>query len=102
MLAALGINQADLLNHRGIAFMVRRVEANYFRPARLGDDLTVATAVTSVRPASLIMEQDIRRDDVRLFAAKVVVAVIGGDGRPTRIPPDCARRLRESHDRTRS
>lgn len=86
-LRALGIGQAELAERDGILFVVRRVEADYLRPARYDDALTVACRLAEVGRASLEMTQAIRRDDVVLLTARVRVAcVTAGQIKPARIP----------------
>src|SRR5262249_11488769 len=71
----------------GVGFAVRRCAIEYLAPARLEDDLTVVTTLTGVGAATLHAKQQIRRDDQLLADLNIVVACIGRDGRPRRIPP---------------
>ena len=81
-----GIDQADLLAREGIVFPVRRCCIDYLEPARLGDALTVTTALKRVGGASLDMQQTVARGEREIARADVRLACIGRDGRPTRIP----------------
>ncbi|MEM7239662.1 MAG: tol-pal system-associated acyl-CoA thioesterase [Pseudomonadota bacterium] len=85
-LAAYGIDQTDLIARDGLMFVVRRIEADYLQPARFGDTLDVETRVASVGAASLVMSQEVLRSGLALFRAKVSVAVISRNGRPSRMP----------------
>ncbi|HPT48798.1 MAG TPA: tol-pal system-associated acyl-CoA thioesterase [Accumulibacter sp.] len=60
-LHAIGYRQADLLRDPGIAFVVRGVNINYLRPARLDDELVVDLAVDKVSRAQLFFRQHVRR-----------------------------------------
>lgn len=89
----LGIDQTALRADAGIVFAVRRVEADFLRPARFGDDLVVTTRLHSVGGARIIVDQDVSRADERLFQAQVVLVCLGEDGHAARIPPDLRARL---------
>jgi len=86
-LRALGHDQ-HLLMQQGVAFAVRSVAAEYLKPARLDDRLTVATAVAELGGAQVVFAQRIVRGEERLLDAKIRVACIDpASGRPKRIPP---------------
>ncbi len=42
----------------------------------------------------MILNQEIRRDDDLLIAARVIIAVVNGSGRPRRLPEQLARSFR--------
>jgi acyl-CoA thioester hydrolase len=86
MLHSLGFPHRKLGAENGVGFAVRRCAIEYLAPARLEDDLTVVTTLTGVGAATLHARQQIRRDDRLLADLDVVVACIGRDGRPRRIP----------------
>ncbi len=69
-----GFDQQQLMNETGIAFVVRRVEGNYLRPARLDDMLEIVTSVSALKRASLSFSQKIFRGAELLFEATVSVA----------------------------
>jgi len=81
----MGLDQAAMRD-AGIVFAVRRIEADYLRPARFGDDLEVRTKIVSASGARLVMDQQVRRGDTLLFSARVTVACITLAGRPVRLP----------------
>jgi acyl-CoA thioester hydrolase len=90
---SLGIDQGRLRAERGIVFAVRRVEADYLRPARFDDLLTVQTRATRLTAARIELAQDVRRGDERLFAAAVVLVCLTAAGTPARVPREVAARL---------
>ncbi len=81
-----GIDQGRLRDEEGLVFAVRRVEADYLRPARFDDLLEVRTAVAEAGGARIALAQEVWRGDERLFAARVVLVAMDGAGRPRRIP----------------
>ena len=97
MLRSLGFPHRKLGAENGVGFAVRRCAIEYLAPARLEDDLTVVTTLTGVGAATLQAKQQIRRDDQLLADLEIVVACIGGDGRPRRIPPALRQALAEPH-----
>jgi acyl-CoA thioester hydrolase len=86
MLRALGFAHSGIVKDTGILFTVRRLAADYRLPARLDDALTVETMVGDIGGATLRLDQEIRRDDDVLVALDVLVACVGQDGRPRRVP----------------
>ena len=91
--SALGVDQMALREEQGIVFAVRRVEADYLRPARFGDDLVVETVLQAIGGARLVLEQTITRGGERVFAAVVTLVCMTGDGHPARVPADVRARL---------
>ncbi len=86
--ASLGIDQMALRASLGIVFAVRRVEADFLRPARFGDDLVVETVLQTVGGARLVLEQGVLRGGERLFMAVVTLVCLGEDGHAARLPPE--------------
>ncbi len=89
----LGIDQRALKAADGLVFAVRRIEADYLRPALFDDQLTVETTLAGLGGARLEMEQKVLRGEEALFHARVVLVMLDSDGRPVRIPADIRRRL---------
>lgn len=89
----LGVDQGQLKAEQGIVFAVRRVEADYIRPAVFDDELVVQTSVESMTAARLVLKQDVTRDGEVLFASVVTLVALGDDGRPVRLPDILRRTL---------
>lgn len=87
-----GVDQGRLKAETGLVFAVRRMAADWLSPARFGDRLVVATAVSVVGAASAVMAQEVRRGAEVLFRAEVTIACIrpgeGSHAKPARIPPE--------------
>jgi acyl-CoA thioester hydrolase len=58
---------------------------DYLKPARMDDELEVATTVLEVRGATLRLAQAVLRDGETLVTGEVLVAATR-EGRATRIP----------------
>jgi acyl-CoA thioester hydrolase len=86
MLRALGFEHTTLAADTGVIFTVRWLSADYLQPARLDDLLNVNTRVVELGAATLRIEQQIRREEAVLVAINMLVACVGRDGRPRRVP----------------
>ena len=91
--ASLGVDQMALKAAQGIVFAVRRVEADFLRPAKFGDDLRVETTVQSLGGARIVLEQVVLRGGERLFAAVVTLVCLTEDGHAARLPVELRARL---------
>lgn len=89
-LRALGIDQVALKQDSGHVFAVRRIEADYLRPARFDDLLSVETALAQATAARIVLDQTVRRGADLLFAAQVTLACLDALGRPVRLPKGLA------------
>ncbi|MBP1885279.1 tol-pal system-associated acyl-CoA thioesterase [Sinorhizobium mexicanum] len=88
-LRLLGVEQASLAiegDTEGLVFVVHRMEIDFKLSARMDDILTIETTTEKAGGAKMVLQQEIRRDGVLLIAAKVIIAVINGQGRPRRLP----------------
>ena len=89
----LGVDQVRLREDEGLVFAVRRVEADYLRPARFEDQLRVETTAVAVTGARIVLEQNIFRGTERVFAALVTLVCLTGTGQAARLPADVRLRL---------
>ncbi|MHA7968187.1 tol-pal system-associated acyl-CoA thioesterase [Rhizobium sp. CAU 1783] len=94
-LRCLGVEQSALIgiDEEGLVFVVHRMEIDFKAPARMDDVLEIRTTTTKAGGAKMVLEQEIRRDDQLLIAAKVVIAVVNRLGRPRRLPEGLAQRF---------
>jgi acyl-CoA thioester hydrolase len=87
-LRLLGAEQSALFSEAeaeapGFAFVVRAMQLDFLKPAKMDDVLDIVTRPVEVRGASITMHQEVRRGDDKLIEAKVKVAfVAGGRARP--------------------
>ena len=86
MMRALDIDLARMWNEDGFVFVLHSAEVKYRRPARLGDLLTVETALTELGRASLKVRQVIFGDGGETVVFEGLLACTGRDGKPARIP----------------
>jgi acyl-CoA thioester hydrolase len=84
----LGIDHRSLANPKEgepAVFVVRRIEVDYLRPARIDEVLEVVTSCAEIGGATLVLFQDVRRDGETLARVKVTVVLVSGAGKPQRL-----------------
>lgn len=81
---SLGLDQ-NAMRNAGQVFAVTRIEADFLRPAKLGDRLEVETAITAMTPARATLHQTVTLDAAPLFRALVTLVCLS-HGRPVRLP----------------
>ncbi len=86
LLRSIGHEQGDLLREAGIAFVVRSVNLEYLKPARLDDLLTVSLEVEKISRSQIFFRQHIRRgnplaDDgwEELISGKIQIVCVSVD-----------------------
>ena len=82
----LGVDQAALKTDGGVVFAVRRIEADYLKPARYDDLLTVVSTFAEQSGARLVLAQSVLRGEVTLFTAQVTLVCLDSAGRARRVP----------------
>ena len=90
---AQGVDQRALRADHGSVFAVRRVEAEYLKPARFDDELVVTTRLQTLGGARIVLEQEVLRGGERLFASVVTLVCLGEDGHAARLPAEMRAKL---------
>ncbi|GAB2490541.1 tol-pal system-associated acyl-CoA thioesterase [Arenimonas alkanexedens] len=86
-LRAKGIGQQDLRESQDLVLVVRAMDLDFHKPARLDDELLASVVVTERRNASLLIEQVISRGSQTLVRANVRVAcLVASSFRPRALP----------------
>lgn len=75
-----GVDQTRLKAETGVVFAVRRVEADYLRPAVFGDLLEVTTKLVELGGSRIVLDQAVWRGEDQLFTARVVLVCIAASG----------------------
>jgi acyl-CoA thioester hydrolase len=98
-LRLLGIHH-DELNYGAaggrLGFLVRRMECDFRKPARIGEKLEVHTRLAGISGARLNLHQTVMRGEQTLFEAEVTLALVDENGRPWRVPAPIAAAFRRS------
>ncbi len=87
-----GVDQIAMFAE-GSAFVVRRMNCEFIRPAKFDDELNVETRLTEMSGARFDLAQVVRRGEDVMFSASVTVAIVGKGGRPQRIPAALANKF---------
>jgi acyl-CoA thioester hydrolase len=87
-LRGMGLDQSELWEKQNIGFVIRRVEADFLAPARLDDMISIETCLHETGKVRMKIRQTIRRDVTVLARIAVIVACVGKNGRPVRLPPE--------------
>ncbi len=92
LLRLIGVSHGDLFRPdtsaavAPCAFVVRRMEVDYLRPASIDEVLEVITECVEAGGASLTLAQQIQRNEKVLCRVTVKVVLVNLDGRPQRVP----------------
>jgi acyl-CoA thioester hydrolase len=81
----------------GFAFVVRSMQIEFLKSARMDDVLDIVTEPEEVKGASILLKQHVSRGDEVLIEAHVRVAFVSG-GRARPIPKPLRIAMRADHD----
>lgn len=70
-------------HHNG--FVVRDIKASFLATSTLGDMLEVTSRILTMKNSSIILLQEIFKEDRKIFSMEVVLVYID-EGKPSRIP----------------
>ena len=93
MLRAAGIDQRAAQENGTGVYAVAEANVRYLRPAKLGDDLLIVSAVQTVRAASVVIHQRVMRGPEHLADGRITAAFLGPDDRPRRQPREWVERF---------
>jgi acyl-CoA thioester hydrolase len=87
MLRDLGFKQTILRKKHGVIFAVKNMQIDFIRPAKFDDFLYASVAISQIKRASLIFEQNLKRDEITLCTASCKIVCLNADTfQPTAIP----------------
>ena len=90
-LRLLGIHHSEM--HGTASFVVRRMVCDFLKPALIDNLLAVETRFVEFAGARMELVQTVKRADEKLFEAQVTVALVDGQGKPKRLPPDMTKKF---------
>ena len=85
-LRLLGVHHGEL--HGTASFVVRRMVCDFLKPALIDNLLEVETRFIEFGGARMELIQTVMRASETLFKAQVTVALVDGQGKPKRLPPE--------------
>lgn len=97
-LREIGVELKELLSGHKCQFVVRAIETDFLRPARLDQLLCVVTQVLEVRHASIRYHQKVyldSTDGLLICSAKVWLVCLDPNWRPMRVPGVIIRGLKK-------
>ncbi len=68
-------------------FVVRDIKAGFLATAVLGDILEITTKILTMKRSSLVLLQEVWKEDVKLFSMEVLLVYVE-EGKPCRIPEE--------------
>ena len=68
-------------------FVVRHIDADFLSTSTLGDMLTVTSKVLKMKNSSIVLLQEVFKEDMKLFSMQIVLVYID-KGKPCRIPEE--------------
>ncbi|MEM1273055.1 MAG: tol-pal system-associated acyl-CoA thioesterase [Pseudomonadota bacterium] len=92
MVREAGIDQLSM-KATGLVFAVRRLVAEYLKPAHYDDQLTVETRLNTLKRARFYMDQVVCRDGMTLFSAQVEIVCLDPAGKPKPLPMDIRQKI---------
>lgn len=84
-----GISQTDLFEGEGekepAAFVVRHMDVDFLKPARMNDVVEVVTSVSDLGGATMTLLQEVKCEEVVLCRVLVKIVLISHSGKPRRL-----------------
>ena len=84
-LSAAGIDQKSLMEHER-KFVVSHMDIRFAKSATLEDTLHVETELLERKRTYLVFDQRVLRENTLLCQARVTVAMVNNNGRPSAMP----------------
>lgn len=91
-LRVLGLDQTAMFAE-GAAFVVRRMNCEFLKPAKFDDVLTVETVPGEAAGARFDLLQRVLRNEEVLFTAEVTAVLVDGRGKPKRLTPELVKAM---------
>ena len=85
---SLNIDQRALLLEEKKFFVVKNIVADYLSPAYFGDKLVIFTILIELKRASMILKQEILKDNKKIFDCNVRLALLNSSGKPEKFSVD--------------
>ena len=92
---SLGYTNTQLKEKYNIIIIVKSCNINYIKSAKFEDRLIVYSKVKSISKASFVMKQVIKRKNIEISNAEIVLVAINEKGKPTKLPNGFINKLRK-------
>ena len=92
---SLGYTNTQLKDKYDIIIIVKSCNINYIKSAKFEDRLSVYSKIKSISKASFVMKQVIKRKNIEISNAEIVLVAINEKGKPTKLPNGFINKLRK-------
>lgn len=86
VLRSLNISQDELMRKEGTMFVVRRIEIDFKKPAKLDVLISVETIMGEFKGASTVWQQNLFFEKINLCSIKVQLVIVNRNLKPIRVP----------------
>ncbi len=90
---SLGFTNTGLLDRYGILLIVKSCNIEYKKPAKFEDKLDIVSEVSSFTKTSLILKQNILRDNELISEADIHLVTVDKNGKPSKMPNELKQKL---------
>ncbi len=100
-LRKMGLHQAELAVEKNIIFLIRHMEIDYRRAARLDDEVDVTVHSVDIDGVKMIFNQQMTRcsDGQQIASAKLIAVCVKADSiSPTRVPEWIRAKIKQGTD----
>lgn len=87
-ITSLDFSNNKLVEKFGIFIIVKSCNLNFFRPAKLEDNLDIISKVIEVKNVSIKMKQNIFVNDSMIVEAEILLASVNNEGKPSKLPDE--------------
>ena len=91
----IGLIQTEIKDKYKIIFVVRKIIAEFIRPAKLDDLLEISTDFLKIGIVSIELDQKIFLNDAVIFKANVKLGILNTKGKPKKLPIDLREKLQD-------
>ncbi len=88
MINELGFTLTTLLNDYDRLFLVKKIECDYIESCKLEDSLNVQSKVLVLKNASIVIEQNLLKQNKIIFRSKILMVCVNSQGIPSKIPSE--------------
>ena len=86
MISSFDLNNRKLFKDHKALIIVKSINIEYKKPARLEDKLQIYSSIKSITKASFIMCQKIKKNEEKVLDADIHLVTINPEGKPIKIP----------------
>ena len=92
-ITSLGFSNNKIKEKFGINIIVKSCNLNFFKPAKLEDNLKIVSKVLEVKNVSIKMRQNIYVNESMITEAQILLASINKEGKPSKLPDEFKKQL---------